>query len=375
MPTLTINDLESVQNRRALLESLLAQKADPSVFRTAEGSTANLLADAVTAFGANRAQSKEAEIQQKQTADLVAALGGGPDVSALANVPGGQEALVKAFIAQKFPAPGKAKDTFEPIFDKNGNIVGQRNTTTNRVVTDPRGLKTPEQVAQQGEIAGVTEAGRFGGVGTGQRADRAAAIAASRARATADIPSRVQRVQNITPEGEAQPTAAAPATTVFEAASKGTGPVATGKEVISNLLGPFISGRVFADTTESRQALRIFNQEAKTALVNNPRFPVAEQQVVQKLLGDTEKVFKDPDVARQDMVQLHDFLTRKRQTNQSLISAGGIPRSSETDLREQNVALDRVLNLMGDPNQADTANAFDDPEKEKRYQEWKARQR
>lgn len=136
---------------------------------------------------------------------------------------------------------------------------------------------------------------------------------------------------------------------VFGAVQAGTGPVASIQSGINNVIGPLVAGVPFEKTARSRAAIRNFNQEAKTALVNNPRFPVAEQEIVQRILPDPDKFFQDPDAARAQLLELRSFLLNKREQNLQSIQGGRVTSKEVGDLSNQVAAIDRVLGLMGPP--------------------------
>lgn len=137
---------------------------------------------------------------------------------------------------------------------------------------------------------------------------------------------------------------------VFGAVEEGTGPIASFRAGINNVIGPFMSGIPFEGTNRARAGIRNFNQEAKTALVNNPRFPVAEQKVVQEMLPDPSQFFQDPDAARQDLMELRTFLTNKRQQLQRSVQSGNVTQDEVGKLSNQMEAINRVLGLMGSPD-------------------------
>ena len=118
---------------------------------------------------------------------------------------------------------------------------------------------------------------------------------------------------------------------VGAAVELGTGPasnlIALADMVISGAVDLATLGTVdielAPETQEARQALRLFNQEVKQSIVNNPRFPVAEQQLVERLLPTPEKL-KNPQTAVRDYVQLMRFLETKFRANSDLLS-GRVP--------------------------------------------------
>ncbi|WP_353225492.1 hypothetical protein [Salinisphaera hydrothermalis] len=139
---------------------------------------------------------------------------------------------------------------------------------------------------------------------------------------------------------------------VFSEIEQGTGPIAGARSAVNSFIGPFVKGVPFERTAESRAGIRNFTQDAKTALVNNPRFPVAEQEVVQKLLPDADKFWTDPDAERAKLSKLRQFLQQKKGQNENSINGGRITEKEVGDLANQNAAIDRVLGLMGSPEDA-----------------------
>ncbi len=110
--------------------------------------------------------------------------------------------------------------------------------------------------------------------------------------------------------------------------SQGTGPMSNLAAAAGRVVGPFVPGELFPDQQAARDQLRKFNQEAKQALVNNPRFPVAEQNIVREILPDPDKFFEDPDTAVKDFARLLEFLATKRTTNEQLV-AGQRPSAEQ----------------------------------------------
>lgn len=98
-------------------------------------------------------------------------------------------------------------------------------------------------------------------------------------------------------------------------AELGTGAVSNFKAFVDATAGQFVEGVIFPDNAGARQRLREFGQAAKTAIVNNPKFPIAEQKMVEKLLPTPEAFFENPDVAVQNLFSLQQFLSRITQEN------------------------------------------------------------
>lgn len=153
-----------------------------------------------------------------------------------------------------------------------------------------------------------------------------------------------------------QPPAQTTAPTAIEqAVERGTGPFAKMRAGMSNVFGPFIEGAIFEDTTDARQQIRIFSQTAKTRLIQNPRFPVAEQNIVKPLLPDADQFFKDPDTARRDLQKLKEHLIDSRNAKEGELDSK-ITMKRRGELFDQISAINEVLSLMeapGEPRDAD----------------------
>ena len=130
---------------------------------------------------------------------------------------------------------------------------------------------------------------------------------------------------------------------------KGTGPFSKLQAGISNVFGPVIEGAVFKDTTDARQQVRIFSQIAKTGLVNNDRFPVKEQEIVQNLLPDPDKFFLDPDTAASNLRELKGFLTTSKAAKLKESKKEKISSERRADLADQVSKIDELLSLMEKP--------------------------
>lgn len=148
-----------------------------------------------------------------------------------------------------------------------------------------------------------------------------------------------------TPEGDVQFSGLG--LDIESAAREGTGPFAAIRQGINNTIGAIMTGQPFPKTDAARTDLRLFAQEAKQALVNNPRFPVAEQQLINRMLPDPNRFLTDPDGEVQRVHQLHRFLSEKRAQNMRILEAGQITAQQRGDLMDQNASIDRVLGMMG----------------------------
>jgi hypothetical protein len=115
---------------------------------------------------------------------------------------------------------------------------------------------------------------------------------------------------------------------LVDASGTGTGALAGILQGLDATLGQVTPGQIAPDTQEAKQKLREFVQIAKTAIVNNPKFPVAEQQVVAKMLPDPDAFFKNPETAVQNLKSLRNLLIQIRLANEASIE--GRPASAPT---------------------------------------------
>lgn len=131
---------------------------------------------------------------------------------------------------------------------------------------------------------------------------------------------------------------------------QGTGPVSQVQQAVSDVIGPFVDGALFPETTRAKAAIRNFNQTAKISLINSDRFPVYEQKIVAELLPDPAAFFTDPDAERAKLLQLREFLTSKQSLNEHSIESGKITLDEVGRLSNQNASIERVLGFMGTPS-------------------------
>lgn len=137
---------------------------------------------------------------------------------------------------------------------------------------------------------------------------------------------------------------------IEEAARGGTGPWANLAAAVDGVIGGLLdTNSLFPDVAENRQHLRTLNQVAKTVLVNNPRFPVAEQQIVQQLLPDPDTFFANPQTEARNLANLRQILATVYEQNLASIQSGAVTQKAAGELANKNAEIARVLALMGDP--------------------------
>ena len=129
-------------------------------------------------------------------------------------------------------------------------------------------------------------------------------------------------------------------------AKTGTGPKAYVQQFLNNFVGPFTPGVPYEDTSTAKQKIQMFNQHAKTAFVNNPRFPVAEQLIVKNFLIDENKIFTDPDEQANKIENMVTFLNKKISQKQNILKRGSITKEQSKDYLSQINDMRSILDLI-----------------------------
>ncbi len=172
--------------------------------------------------------------------------------------------------------------------------------------------------------------------------------------------------RNSVPGAEGGQTGAAPpppaagpqGPSLAEDVGQSTGVVSNMADLANNTVGQLMPGTPFPEIAGSRQRVQMFRQSAMEALVNNPRFPVEEQKRVLQMLGAEGAWLQDPDVARQNIGTLRNYLGQKKAAiTQSLNSGAPLTMEARGQLTDQLAAIDRVTAQMGEPAPQETGGA------------------
>jgi len=132
----------------------------------------------------------------------------------------------------------------------------------------------------------------------------------------------------------------------MQAALEGTGPFAAFSAFVTNTLGGF--GVPFAsdlETQSARQALRGIRVLGRSALVVNPRFPVAEMENVAELFPDPDAILRDPESEANKLIELKRLAKGQLYRNLSEM-AGGVSSDLIPDIEANNRELRRLLSLL-----------------------------
>lgn len=139
---------------------------------------------------------------------------------------------------------------------------------------------------------------------------------------------------------------------MVEAAKSGTGPIAMFKAAIDAVLGGAELDTVFGldgffpATQENRQALRTIKQIGKAALMNSSRGAIWEQEKIDRLFPDPNKMITNPRTEAKKLKVLRETLLIEKRFNNEAIPSTVTPKEL-ADLRKSNTEIDRLLALIG----------------------------
>lgn len=104
---------------------------------------------------------------------------------------------------------------------------------------------------------------------------------------------------------------------------------------------------VFKENEANRNYLVNIRQVAKTALVNNPRFPVAEQKNVDALFPDPRTFWANPRTEADKIPLLRNTLEGQLRDNNEALAQGGLAKEEVSRLTSNNIETRRALRLLG----------------------------
>lgn len=139
---------------------------------------------------------------------------------------------------------------------------------------------------------------------------------------------------------------------MVEAAKSGTGPIAMFKATIDAVLGGAELDTVFGldgffpATQENRQALRTIKQLGKAALMNSSRGAIWEQEKIDRLFPDPDKMITNPRTEAKKLKVIRETLLIEKRFNNEAIPSTVTPKEL-ADLRKSNTEIDRLLALIG----------------------------
>jgi hypothetical protein len=137
----------------------------------------------------------------------------------------------------------------------------------------------------------------------------------------------------------------------MDAARNGTGVWSGLGALIDNVAGGMIPSEAvrqyFQDNQQSRQYLRALTILGRSALVVNPRFPVAEMERVGALFPDPDKFFRNPESEALKLIELKAIATAQLRANLDAIQQGTISDAATLQaVQANNYELERLLGLL-----------------------------
>jgi len=134
----------------------------------------------------------------------------------------------------------------------------------------------------------------------------------------------------------------------MNAARNGTGPYAGFAVFLDNTFGGFIpqAREAFQDTQSNRQFLRGLTILTRSALVVNPRFPVAEMEKVAVLFADPDSFFANPETEANKLIELKRLATTQKRANLQALSDGVQDDKTRQAVLSNNFEIDRLLNML-----------------------------
>lgn len=144
----------------------------------------------------------------------------------------------------------------------------------------------------------------------------------------------------------------------MEAAREGTGPYAGLAVFLDRTVGGFIpqARTAFQDTQANRQFLRGLVILGRSALVVNPRFPVAEMERVGELFPNPDTFFGNPETEANKLVELRNLALAQKRANLEQLASGIQDKATLQAVMSNNFEIDRLLGLLPETTRVDSTN-------------------
>ena len=125
---------------------------------------------------------------------------------------------------------------------------------------------------------------------------------------------------------------------------------------------------LFEDNADARQYLRGVTTLGRSALVVNPRFPVAEMERVEALFIKPDSFFVNPETEARKFTQLKSLATQQYRRNLGLLAEGNLSADDAAAVEKNNLEIRRLLSLLpgvplsgsGNATREDAVNAAGD---------------
>lgn len=147
----------------------------------------------------------------------------------------------------------------------------------------------------------------------------------------------------------------------MKAARNGTGPYAAFDVFLDKTFGGAIPAarEAFQDTQQNRQFLRGLMILGRSALVVNPRFPVAEMEKVAMLFPDPDALLTNPESEANKLVEMKNLALTQKRNNLEQLSQGIQDSKIRAAVMANNFEIDRLLNMLGSVPTGTTGGVVD----------------
>jgi hypothetical protein len=136
----------------------------------------------------------------------------------------------------------------------------------------------------------------------------------------------------------------------LQAARRGTGPWSGIGALVDNVAGGMIPNQAirtyFQNNQENRQFLRGVTILGRSALVVNPRFPVAEMERVGTLFPDPDVFFRNPESEALKLIELKSLVMSQYRANLAALNRGISDAATLQAVQANNFEIERLLGLL-----------------------------
>jgi len=128
----------------------------------------------------------------------------------------------------------------------------------------------------------------------------------------------------------------------------GTGPYAGFAVFMDNVFGGFIPAarQRYQDTQANRQFLRGLTILGRSALVVNPRFPVAEMEKVGALFPNPDTFWGNPETEANKLVEMKALATQQKRANLQALNDGIQDDKTRQAVQANNFEINRLLGML-----------------------------
>ena len=128
----------------------------------------------------------------------------------------------------------------------------------------------------------------------------------------------------------------------------GTGPYAGFAVFLDNVFGGFVPAarQRYQDTQANRQFLRGLTILGRSALVVNPRFPVAEMEKVGALFPNPDTFFGNPETEANKLVEMKALAVQQKRANLQALSDGIQDDKTRQAVQANNFEINRLLGML-----------------------------